>query len=139
MKKSFLLLCCLLFSGVAFAQVVKFAYDPSGNRISRTIVLDKSSMEEEEAAPTLVEQLTADLQVKIYPNPTKGLLQVEITGNESENKIPIAVFNMNGQQVLVTKTAGQLSPVDLSGVPEGTYILRLTVKGKNENYTIIKK
>jgi len=150
MRNSFLFLCCLLFTSLTLAQTVRYAYDPAGNRISRTIVLntlrsapqnetEEEEEEEKEASPTFVEQLTDDLQVKIYPNPTKGLLQIEIAGNENDNNTPIAVFNQSGQQILATQTAGQITPVDLSGVPAGTYILRLIIRERTENYTIIKK
>ena len=152
MKKTFLfIMFSLLFAGILFAQQnIKFAYDPAGNCISRTIVLNAPSRApieapqpdtemEEEAAPTFVEQLTADLQVKIYPNPTRGFLQVEIIGNENDNNTQIAVFNQNGQQVIATQSSGQLTPVDMSGFPAGTYILRLAICERTENYTIIKK
>jgi len=127
------------------SQTVNYAYDPAGNRISRTIVLgpqknaSQTNTEQEESAPTYVEQIAAGLQVKIYPNPTKGLLQVEIIGNDDDANTPIAVFNQSGQQVVATQTAGQLTPVDLSGVPAGTYLMRLIIREKSEVYKIIKK
>jgi hypothetical protein len=158
MKKTFLfIMFSLLFAGILFAQQnIKFAYDPAGNCISRTIVLNAPSRApvedpiedpqidtetEEEAAPnpTFVEQLAADLQLKIYPNPTQGLLQVEIIGNENDNITQIAVFNQNGQQIIATQSSGQLTPVDMSSFPAGTYILRLGIGERIENYTIIKK
>ena len=144
MKK---LICALIvFSTLpVFSQTVNYAYDPAGNRISRTIVLGplksapQNETEQDEFAPTYVEQIAAGLQVKIYPNPTKGLLQVEIVGNDNDANIPIAVFNQSGQQVFATQTAGKLTPVDLSGVPAGTYIMRLIIREKPEVYKIIKK
>ena len=155
MKKTFLFfMFSLLFAGILLAQQnIKFAYDPAGNCISRTIVLGPNGAPnrapdnvpqldtevEEEAAPTFVEQLTADLQVKIYPNPTRGFLQVEIIGNENDNKTQIAVFNQNGQQVIATQSSGQLTSVDMSSFPAGIYILRLSINERIENYTIIKK
>ena len=152
MKKTFLLfMFSLLFAGILLAQQnIKFAYDPAGNCISRTIVLyapsrapieapQPNTETEEETAPTFIEQLTADLQVKIYPNPTQGFLQVEIIGNENDNRTQIAVFNQSGQQVIATQSSGQLTSVDMSSFPAGTYILRLSINERIENYTIIKK
>jgi len=144
MKK---LICVLIvFTTIpVFSQTVNYAYDPDGNRISRTIVLStlrsaqQNNTNKEETAPTYVEQIAADLQVKIYPNPTKGLLQVEIIGNEKDNNTPIAIFNQSGQQVFTTQTEGKLTSVDLSGVPTGTYIMRLIIREKSEIYKIIKK
>jgi len=144
MKK---LICTLIVLSTipVFSQTVKYAYDPDGNRISRTIVLNpmqsapQNNTEQEESAPTYVEQIAADLQVRIYPNPTQGLLQVEIIGNDNDNKTQITVFNQSGKQVFAAKTAGQLTPVDLSGVPAGTYIMHLIIREKSEIYKIIKK
>jgi hypothetical protein len=153
LKRLFILMPAVFLAGIACAQAVRFAYDPAGNRISRTVVLSTSAnapalqQEQEEAqeeAQTppqpFVEQLTADLQVRIFPNPTGGLLNIEIAGLTSDDDpVQIALFAQNGQQLLTLQTAGALTPADLSAFPAGMYILRLTVRGKAETYQIIKK
>ena len=147
MNKKVLFLSALALIGLsastATAQTVRFGYDPAGNRIWRTIVMPSYAPQmqsgQEEAAP-FVEQLTADLQVKIYPNPTSGMLNIEIIGLNSDDRAPqIAVFAQSGQQLLTLTAAGVPTTVDLSPFPAGIYVLQLTIREKHQSYNIIKK
>jgi YD repeat-containing protein len=147
MKTPLTILCCLLLSGIAAAQTISFAYDEAGNRVSRTIVMNSSpsnvravnnNADEAETPPPFVEQLSADLQVRIYPNPTKGLLQVELAGLAEDAAASVTVTNLNGQQIISTDAVRSVSTIDLSAYPSGTYVLRLIINGKATEYKIIK-
>jgi hypothetical protein len=130
---------------------VSYAYDPAGNRISRTVVLynpfrapragigETEEMEEQAIIPPFVEQLTADMQIKIYPNPTKGLLQVELAGIFDNKAANITVLTLNGQIIMQTQASGQTTNIDLSAQAAGVYLLRLTIGSKVTDYKIIKK
>lgn len=144
MKKKILLFSLFaLFASAAVAQTVQFAYDETGNRISRTIVLTIPSLRADgsgqDEALLFEEQLAADLEVKIYPNPTEGLLQIEILGMELDEKAQFALFGLNGEKLLQTAATSQLTPVDMSKYPAGIYVLRLTVRGKPMDYKIVKQ
>jgi hypothetical protein len=79
-----------------------------------------------------------DLQVKIFPNPTRGQLAIEITGADSEN-VQITVFSVSGELLLTKQaTASARTAVDLSAFPTGNYILVLTINGTNQQYKIVK-
>jgi YD repeat-containing protein len=146
MKTPLTILCCLLLSGIAAAQTISFAYDEAGNRVSRTIVINSSqharavnnNADEAETSPPFVEQLTLDLQVRIYPNPTKGLLQVELAGLAAESVATATVANLNGQQIISADAINRVSTIDLSAYPSGTYVLRLVINDKATEYKIIK-
>ena len=80
----------LLFTfgyGVASAQV-SYGYDASGNRIYSSITLTKSSVVNSSDSITKPStELLDNLEIKIYPNPTKGQLTVDVSGlNEGENR-----------------------------------------------------
>jgi hypothetical protein len=148
MKNKKILLIAALFAlaasnaGNAFAQSVTFGYDAAGNRISRTVLMSApqaAPRAAEASQEPFVEQLAADLQVKIYPNPTKGILQVELTGIEDDDETPqIAVFGINGTMLWHTNATSTLNSVDLSQYPAGVYVLKLTIRGKQTDYKIIK-
>ena len=71
---------------------------------------------------TDLKESTADLH--IYPNPTKGLINVENKG-----AMHITVRNLLGQTVLETEADGKAS-IDLSRFGQGIYLLRVdTVNG----------
>ena len=66
-----------------------------------------------------------ETQVKVYPNPTKGLVTVEAEGMRQAS-----AYNMLGQCVLDIKVTEKESILDLKDVVPGLYLLRVrTEKG----------
>ena len=66
-----------------------------------------------------------EMQVKVYPNPTKDLVTIE-----TEGLTEVAVYNALGQWVMQKEVAGNQTTVDLQHVSEGLYLLRIkTEKG----------
>jgi len=67
---------------------------------------------------------------KIYPNPTKDIVNIEIGATSSSN-IRVSLFNIMGVEVkewntFYIPTGGQLINVDLSEFKTGVYILKFT-------------
>jgi len=84
-KHYYLLLTFLsLFSIAGISQnMVSYAYDNAGNRISRRIVLLNSNpphIKRDSIAPAPVIDQLGDRKITVFSNPTKGTLAVEITG-----------------------------------------------------------
>ena len=71
-----------------------------------------------------------ETQVKVYPNPTKGLVTLE-----AEGMMEVSVYNTFGQCVLKKEIAESQSVVDLQNVSEGLYLLRI----KTENGVVSKR
>ena len=68
--------------------------------------------------------------VAVYPNPVKDRLTVK-----AENLESVEVYNLMGQRVLST-----MSPiVDMSGLYQGVYFVRLTADGKTVTKRIVKQ
>ena len=84
-----------------------------------------------------IESELANLDIKIYPNPTKGILEVEIP-NIGETKPMLIIFNSQGKQILIHPISNQTSTVNLSDQPPGTYILKLILDQESLNWKIIK-
>jgi len=124
---------------------LSYTYDAAGNRISRTIMLgfgktqampDDEMPENADDEPPLVDVLN-NLQIKIFPNPTRGELAVEIASTGGE-QVQITLFSINGEFLLTKQAATSRTTVDLSAFPTGNYILMLTVDGQNRQYKIVK-
>ena len=63
--------------------------------------------------------------MKVYPNPTKGLVNVE-----AEGLIMVSVYNTMGQRVSQNKAMGNRAVLDLQNTVPGLYLLRIqTEKG----------
>ena len=72
-----------------------------------------------------------ELQVKIYPNPTKGLVTVE-----SEVESVISVFNPLGQCVLQQQSTGIQTNLDLQDAASGLYLIRIETSSRTVNKRI---
>ena len=72
--------------------------------------------------------------VRLYPNPTNGILNIEGNG-----VMTISVMNILGQKVLEI-TANDNTTIDLSGFGEGIYMVRIETENriKTEKVNVIK-
>ena len=82
------------------------------------------------------DDVTKNNEIKIYPNPSNGLVNVSI-GNYS-GKLNIEVFDLNGRKIL-SDTKDFLSEVtlDFENLQTGIYILKLEGNGLNYSEKII--
>jgi hypothetical protein len=65
----------------------------------------------------VVDENEGETKVTIFPNPTNGIIHIEgVTASE------VQVYNALGQ---VVKTVRGTNEVDLSGLAEGIYLLRI--------------
>ena len=138
MKKTVLFFLLLLGCGMASAQV-SFGYDAAGNRVSRTITLTRSALVTKTDSVKPATEMLGDMQVKIYPNPTKGQLSVEINGLPDGDDGAIRIYSMQGELILEQQVSYSRVNLDISGQPVGTYIMRINVGGKNTTWKIIKE
>lgn len=76
-------------------------------------------------APTLKDDF-----ITVHPNPTSNVLHITTTDNKVVNKI--AISNINGQTLNESATIND--QIDVSTLPNGVYII--TVSIENENYPI---
>ncbi|MCR5659928.1 MAG: C10 family peptidase [Bacteroidales bacterium] len=69
-------------------------------------------------------------QVKVYPNPTQGVVTIE-----AEGMTLISIYNTLGQCIMQKEVTGNQTRVDLQHASEGLYLLRVTT----ENGTVSKR
>ncbi|NBL64276.1 T9SS type A sorting domain-containing protein [Flavobacterium sp. NST-5] len=72
---------------------------------------------------------------KAYPNPVKDILNLSFTENITE----AAVFNLLGQQVLDKKLNTNNAQLDMSQLPQGTYLVKLNIDGALKTIKVIKE
>ncbi len=81
--------------------------------------------------------------VSLYPNPTDGMVTVEING-EGGNAVSVEVFDITGRRITETKGqsigGSQKIEINLSGVSaEQVFIVRVHVGDKTGAYKLLKK
>jgi hypothetical protein len=101
---------------------------PSGQYVLKTVATDDSgiSMKSPVVVITVIKGTTAvnDLSVntiKIYPNPSSGIINMEMTDS---NSATFTVINATGQLIKSGKFSGSIETIDLSG-KKGVFIIRV--------------
>ncbi len=87
-----------------------------------------------EAAPLGIEAPIANV-FKMAPNPVTDVLQISAT-KSMEN---VTVFNLIGQVVSSKELNSSSTTLDLSTLPSGTYLVKITADGKAQTQKVIKR
>ncbi|MBC7525881.1 MAG: T9SS type A sorting domain-containing protein [Flavobacterium sp.] len=74
-------------------------------------------------------------KVKMFPNPTKNILNIEAISNLEK----VAVYNMLGQEVIKTAPNSNATVLDVSNLQAGIYIVKTTIDGNVSSSKFIKE
>jgi hypothetical protein len=123
----------------ACAQAVQYAYDASGNRTvrSRVIVMPATRAAVDTAGKAQAEKTASDvaapygetlagMKISIYPNPTKGVLRIDIDGDGAPADAKVTLYSVSGNPVRQWTGVSGYGTVDVSEQPAGTYIMHIT-------------
>lgn len=76
------------------ADTISYSYDNAGNRIKQEIVLDtRANSDNRETAPINIE--IDKKSITIYPNPTRGLIKIEIQDDDFIDQCNFSLFGTN--------------------------------------------
>lgn len=132
-------LCAFSYILSSNAQTVSYAYDASGNRISRTIVLSQRNNAPHHQQPTEISEVFDDVTVSVSPNPTDGIVRVKITRSNTPVEGTISVYTQSGAPVQTVSVLSDGTTVDLGNQPSGIYLLRIECNDYKNTWKIIKK
>lgn len=83
---------------------------------------------------TRVNEINQAAAFLVYPNPTRGRVNIETFGKEASG---LVVYNSNGQEVFRNSWSFMdRFTIDLSGQPKGLYIMKILVDGQYQNAKI---
>lgn len=142
MKTTLLLLLLLaLFSSDTYAQHIKYTYDSAGNRKKRQkeIVVQTRGALSDGEEPSVYEEELSETKVTIYPNPTKGMLKVDISGIQKFEESRISLYDLTGKLLQQWAGISQSNAIDLSDRTPGMYIMQIAYNGKVSTWKIIKE
>jgi YD repeat-containing protein len=119
---------------------VSYGYDSAGNRVSRTIEVVRSSQGTvEEEPPVVYSEMLSDIELKIYPNPTEGLLNIEIYNLPEGQTANIWLYNLSGNLITSFKDVSDSVSMNISGQPAGIYLMKIMAGEYQTEWRIIKK
>jgi hypothetical protein len=96
--------------------------------------LQGTGFTELELSPVSTNELEVQAaNIKVYPNPTEGLLNIDL--NALTEEVNIEIFNIVGQQVQSIQNARNLATLDVSNIANGVYFVRIS----NDEAVIAKK
>lgn len=143
MKSNFkivFLLCFFFSTGKSISQTtVVFAYDAAGNQVQRNIIIVLNprlgnpfhEKEEKRDSATVV-------NFKVFPNPTKDVINIEGDLPEGTESAKIFLFNTTGQILKTDTYSGTEKPINVSDLKAGIYYLEVNYSKKNlATYKII--
>lgn len=129
----------LLSSINIYGQHISYSYDNAGNRILRELRINRQrSSENTNDQLAFSTELLSDRVIKIYPNPTKGLVRVEVQGYDNDYG-SLRIFSMSGQQVAYSIIESVMTDIDISSCPHGVYLFNIELNGNNSTWKIIKE
>ena len=73
----------------------------------------------------VVEYVTEQLYVKVYPNPTTSSVTVELERGGESTPLQCRLFDLSGRELRNFQIAGDTFDVDVSEYPSGIYLLRI--------------
>lgn len=146
MKKTFILLVFAFLSGSFFynasAGEIVFEYDDAGNCIlkRKTIVLQKVKQQIDDELNAEPETGTlGNTTIVIHPNPTHGVLLIEINGDLSEAPYQVNLSNTSGKLMQQKHFSDSALTLDMTEYPAGVYILQIKQGKEAKEWKIIKE
>lgn len=139
MKKTITFLFFALLYSVAnsYAQTVIYTPDQDGNMTHRNVLtLRSTNVSDEETIP--ISDEIGEQKVTIYPNPTKGHFQVELTLFDEKLKNYYIIYSLSGTKIQQNKISNVLTDINISNYPSGTYLLDIFLGEKVSRWKVIK-
>lgn len=84
--------------------------------------------------PLSLAEIDLDIQMKIYPNPSKGIIKIN---SSYTGPVQLKIINSLGQTLISENTSIEDKELDLTNLESGTYILSIFNQGKQTTRTII--
>lgn len=127
---------------VCNGQNYSFHYNARGHRDSRILLksatIPADSLMAKELKKPIDDQIGLQ-KTRIYPNPTKGLLRIDLPALTEQEAI-IRLHDSNGRMIIQQTAVEQNNEINLSSYPTGIYIMSIQI-GRNDRkeWKIIKE
>ena len=83
--------------------------------------------------------LDAETAVKVYPNPTAGMVTITLPDSYKDDEKLVDVLDVSGNTVVSENFPGTIHTLNIGGLPQGMYLLRVRSSQKLIVKKVIKK
>jgi len=141
MNKLFFIFTLTLSLPLAAQTKLSYIYDDAGNRKLRTIVVPPPTRSGglAESEPAIFEETLALKQIKLYPNPVKSTLTVEIAGYENNLTGQIILYDMVGRILYRDYIKATTQYINMASFSRGNYVMKITLMDEQSTWKIIKE
>lgn len=136
------------YAGYSQNYGYEYTYDNAGNRYKRMyieFVINKDLKSQESIdsvnntpeIASIIDQFLS-FEFVIHPNPTKGFIQIDISGDKNVN-MKFSLHSLQGSLIRKIHQTGSTVTIDLSDQPSGMYILVCRMDDQRKEWKIIKE
>lgn len=142
MKRTYLIilmtLITLLVKGQAQDNVFVFDYDGAGNRVKRYLIPGHLRIKNSNAPEHYDQQVNTNM-VSIYPNPSRGIMDVKIQNLVVGQQASIKVYSNNGSFIKTYDNASDITTINIEDKPPGNYIISVLIDNKVREWLVQKE
>lgn len=141
MNKIYCIIVLLLSYSFIASQTtnVEFNYDADGNMILRKIIVVPSNIKGNPNQDDVISEEIGQQKIKIYPNPTNGIIKLDISEIDDLLNNYCLIYSLNGTLLLNKKISGSLTEIDLSSYETGSYLMDIHLGDKISRWKVIKQ
>lgn len=113
--------------GPATAAEFNYPYGIAFNQIGNLFIADQNNnVIRETGGVQGVNELDNSATIGIYPNPSRGVFNIQANSQQLMTNSKIAIYNMSGEEIYSNSTVRFPFIIDLEGCNTGIYILQIT-------------
>jgi len=148
--KKILIIGIMLIASIAAKSQARFvySYDNNGNRYQRLYFSQKKTQDttstDSTAATAQVSQPVSQImpngqKITIYPNPTSGMLQIDITNFATGSKGYIIATDLQGRVIYKNENVNSTNKIDFTTLATGNYTVKLVLNDISKEWVIVKE
>ena len=77
--------------------------------------------------------------VTLFPNPAREVVNVQCTMNNVQLTGELSVFAVYGKLLQIVPITSEITPINVSGLANGMYFVRVTTEAGSVTKTFVKK
>jgi hypothetical protein len=97
------------------------------------------SHQEQAEETTAYSDVLSELRIHIYPNPTDGLIRIDVETLPAGETAHISLYRLSGETVTVKPGVTTSTEIDITGQPAGIYLLKIIAGKEQTEWKIIKQ